>query len=85
MPRVHTPFFGTKKTVAGLRLEATDVGWSHGDGPVVAGPGEALILAAAGRPVALADLDGDGVGELAARITPATPNPPRTWPASASW
>lgn len=68
VPRVQTPFFGTKKVVAGLRLEATDADWSHGDGPTVAGPGEALILAAAGRAVALADLDGDGVGELAARV-----------------
>lgn len=34
----------------------------------VAGPGEALALAIAGRPVALADLDGDGVPVLQERL-----------------
>ena len=49
-------FVGAKKRVAGLRLVATDVDWSHGGGPEVAGPGEAILLAASGRPVALAEL-----------------------------
>ncbi len=30
--------FGTKKRIAGLKLTATDVDWSHGNGPEVTGP-----------------------------------------------
>jgi uncharacterized protein (TIGR03083 family) len=67
VPRTHTPIFGTRNKVRGLKLEATDVGWSAGDGPLVAGSGEAIVLAAAGRPAALADLTGDGVAVLAER------------------
>jgi len=58
---------GAKKRIKGLRLRATDVDWSHGDGPEVTGPAEALILAAAGRRAALADLAGEGKETLAAR------------------
>jgi uncharacterized protein (TIGR03083 family) len=61
-------FVGAKKRVAGLRLAADDVGWSHGDGPEVSGPGEAILLASSGRPVALADLHGEGVDALRERL-----------------
>lgn len=37
-------------------------------GPLVEGPGEALLLAAAGRPVALPELSEDGVAVLSARM-----------------
>ena len=56
--------FGAKKRTKGLRLEASDVDWSWGDGPIVSGPGEALLLAMLGRGVALADLTGPGVERL---------------------
>lgn len=56
-----------KKRVAGLRLEATDVDWSTGSGPLVRGPAMALILAMAGRPAALVECEGDGVGLLRSR------------------
>lgn len=62
---VRSPFFAPAKRVRGLRLEATDLDWSHGTGPPVRGPAEALVMAAAGRQVALADLQGDGVARLA--------------------
>jgi uncharacterized protein (TIGR03083 family) len=68
---VHTegnPMFNPKKNVAGLTLRATDVDWSAGDGPVVEGPGEAIVLAGAGRRAALADLEGDGVAVLKERL-----------------
>lgn len=58
-----------KGTLDGLRLEATDLDWSSGEGPLVRGPGEALMMAAAGRAVALADLEGDGVTTLAGRVS----------------
>ena len=58
---------GAKKRVAGLRLRATDTDWVHGDGPEVAGPIVALVMAMAGRKAAIADLTGDGVAELSSR------------------
>jgi len=56
-----------KKRVAGLRLEATDVDWSAGDGPAVRGPCMSLILAMVGRADALDDCEGDGVATLRER------------------
>jgi uncharacterized protein (TIGR03083 family) len=61
-------FVGAKKRAAGLRLVATDVAWSHGDGPEVRGSGEAILLALTGRPVVLDELSGDGVATLHGRI-----------------
>lgn len=59
--------FRAKGRTRGLRFEATDVGWSWGAGPVVAGPGEALLMAMLGRRQALGDLGGDGLAALAGR------------------
>lgn len=59
---------GVAKRVAGLRLVATDLDWSHGDGPEVRGTGEAILMAILGRATALADLDGAGVPTLAGRL-----------------
>jgi uncharacterized protein (TIGR03083 family) len=56
-----------KTRVAGLRLEATDVDWSAGDGPEVRGPCMSLILAMVGRTGALADCEGPGVETLRSR------------------
>lgn len=62
------PFARPRRFTRGLRFVATDLPWRHGGGPEVRGPGEALALAMVGRTVALADLDGDGVGVLRARM-----------------
>lgn len=59
---------GIRKRVAGLRLVATDLDWSHGDGPEVSGKGEAVLMAMLGRKQAVADLTGEGVATLASRI-----------------
>jgi uncharacterized protein (TIGR03083 family) len=56
--------FGTKMRIAGLKLTATDMDWSHGDGPEVTGPAEALVMMMAGRLVALDDLSGQGKAAL---------------------
>jgi uncharacterized protein (TIGR03083 family) len=56
-----------KKRVAGLKLRATDVDWSTGDGPAVSGPAMSLILGMVGRAKALDDCTGDGVDELRSR------------------
>jgi uncharacterized protein (TIGR03083 family) len=61
-------FVRSKQRTQGLRLQATDVGWSHGDGPEVDGPGEAILLVASGRPVALDELSGEGVDTLRSRL-----------------
>jgi len=52
----------------GLRLVATDIGWSTGNGPEVTGPGEAILVALAGRASALADLGGPGVPIFAGHV-----------------
>jgi len=62
------PMFSPKKNVAGLKLRATDIDWSAGEGPEVAGSGEALVLAAAGRTATLDELQGEGVAQLQARL-----------------
>jgi uncharacterized protein (TIGR03083 family) len=58
---------GSKRRIAGVRLTATDVSWSHGDGPEVSGPLLPLILAMTGRKGAHGDLRGDGLAVLASR------------------
>ena len=52
----------------GVRLVATDIDWAYGKGPEVHGPGEALLMAMAGRRAALDDLDGPGKAKLAQRF-----------------
>jgi uncharacterized protein (TIGR03083 family) len=54
--------------IRGLRLVATDLGWTAGSGPVVQGPGEALLMAMAGRRGVVGELAGYGTSTLAARI-----------------
>jgi uncharacterized protein (TIGR03083 family) len=65
---VARDFTVPSRTLArGLRLEATDGGWRHGDGPLVRGTTRALVMALAGRRAYLDELDGDGVAVLASR------------------
>lgn len=59
---------GTKTRIAGLRLVATDLAWSHGAGPEVSGPGRALLVAMTGRSAGLEGLSGDGAPLLASRL-----------------
>lgn len=59
---------GVKNRIEGLRLIATDVDWSSGTGPEVAGPSLPLMLAMTGRAAALPDLTGAGVATMAARM-----------------
>ena len=51
----------------GVRLVASDSDWSHGTGAEVRGPGEALLMAMAGRRDALKDLSGAGADKLVRR------------------
>ncbi len=59
---------GGKRRAAGLTLRATDVEWSAASGPEVSGPLASIILAITGRRPGLADLIGDGLATLTARI-----------------
>ncbi|WP_433465112.1 maleylpyruvate isomerase family mycothiol-dependent enzyme [Spirillospora sp. CA-128828] len=62
-------FHGGPKRLAGLELIATDADWSWGRGLRVRGSAEDLLLAAAGRPVALAHLTGPGTDLLAESLS----------------
>lgn len=66
--RGSTPLLHGKQRSAGLRLRATDIDWTAGDGPEVSGPAVSLILAMTGRKPALSDLTGDGVETLRSRV-----------------
>ncbi len=57
----------SRTAVAGLRLEATDGSFTHGDGPLVRGTTAALTMAMAGREAYCDDLDGPGVPILRGR------------------
>lgn len=58
----------SKGTVEGLRLEATDIDWSRGEGHVVRGTGEVLLMVLSGRTAALPEIDGDGADLLRSRL-----------------
>ena len=57
-----------RKNAKDLRLTASDVDWRRGDGPEVSGPGEAVLMAVAGRPQALDELAGPGLATLRRRV-----------------
>jgi uncharacterized protein (TIGR03083 family) len=57
--------FPARARLRGLRLVATDTEWSVGDGELVEGPVEALLLLLTGRTAWLGRLSGPGVGRLA--------------------
>ena len=61
-------FFVPRGLTSGLRFEATDLGWASGNGRVVRGEAEALLLALTGRSVVLPELAGDGVPTLRERL-----------------
>lgn len=56
-----------KRRSAGLKLVATDIDWSAGEGPEVRGPAMSLVLSMVGRHDALVDCTGPGVVTLGSR------------------
>jgi uncharacterized protein (TIGR03083 family) len=66
---LRAPVLPTRQNVAGVRAVASDVDWQHGDGPEIHGPGEAFLMALAGRAHALDELDGPGVAVLTERVS----------------
>jgi len=63
---------GRRRPGRGLGLHANDLDWSKGRGPEVVGSAEALLMAIAGRRIALDGLSGPGVATLAARLNAAS-------------
>lgn len=64
--RLRLPItWGTRERARGLRLVATDLDWTHGSGPELVGPYDALLLALSGRSAGLAHLSGDGLAVIA--------------------
>jgi uncharacterized protein (TIGR03083 family) len=52
----------------GVRLRPIDLDWSHGSGPEITGPAEAVLMAVAGRQGAVEELAGPGQPILANRL-----------------
>jgi uncharacterized protein (TIGR03083 family) len=76
---LSAPTLPAKSNAKGLKLRATDVDWLTGEGPEVTGPGEALLMALAGRPQALDELAGAGLSTLRDRVA-SSPRPSATTP-----
>lgn len=66
---VDSRWYQAKRMFTGSTIAATDVDWSHGDGPATV-RGEALdiVLVGTGRPSGLDGLSGPGVDELRDRL-----------------
>jgi uncharacterized protein (TIGR03083 family) len=69
---LKAPVLPTRRNAQGLRVTATDIGWSHGDGAEITGAGEALLMALAGRADALGELEGPGLVTLESRVVNAS-------------
>jgi uncharacterized protein (TIGR03083 family) len=65
---LRSPATRGARKARGVRLIATDLDWAYGDGLELAGPGEAILMAMAGRPDSLNQLTGPGKTILAQRI-----------------
>jgi hypothetical protein len=55
-----------RRTVGGVRLEASDTDWAYGSGTAVCGPIAVLLLVLTGRRARLDELTGAGVRQLVA-------------------
>ena len=67
-PRGQESFLPSSDLLDGLRWEATDVAWTHGEGPTVAGTAEALAMVMSGRRTYLDRVVGEGVGAVRERL-----------------
>ena len=67
--RMGWPFWARRK-LRGLRLVATDVDWTAGEGAEVRGPVQTLLLVLTGRTAAvLPQLSGPGAAQLAEKVS----------------
>lgn len=58
---------GTRRLLRSVRLVATDVDWTRGEGPTVTGPIQELLMLCSGREPDRSLLTGDGLAELPTR------------------
>ena len=65
---VYSPELPGWRIARGVRLITTDLEWSHGSGPEVRGPAEAVLMAVAGRSSAVGELTGPGQPLVARRM-----------------
>jgi uncharacterized protein (TIGR03083 family) len=67
---VPNPFVPAFRNSRGLRLSATDAGWTYGvAGPTVRGRAAELVSVLGNRPAMVVRLGGDGVDVLASRVS----------------
>ena len=66
---VCSPELPGRRLARGIRLITSDPDWSHGSGPEVRGPAEAVLMAVAGRSIAVTELSGPGQPILARRLS----------------
>ena len=71
-PRARTAGFLPRGRLDGLRLSASDSGWSSGSGPEVTGTSEALAMSLTGRSALLDELGGEGAATLRQRVLSTT-------------
>ena len=57
---------GASRRRRGLRLCASDIEWSLGDGPAVTGTAEAILMTLAGRQPVFSELSGEGLARFRA-------------------
>lgn len=57
---------GTRKLLRSVRLVATDIDWTRGEGPTVKGPMQELLMLASGREPDRSLVTGDGLGAVPA-------------------
>lgn len=65
---VRSPELPAWRLARGLRLAPTDLDWTHGSGPDVTGPAEAVLMAITGRRIAVPELAGRGRSILLSRL-----------------
>lgn len=58
------PLMGTRRLLRSVRLAATDVPWTRGEGPTITGPMQELLMLASGRAPDLSLVSGDGLSAL---------------------
>lgn len=65
---VCSPELPGRRISRGVRLVTSDLDWSHGSGPEVIGPAEAVLMSVAGRSSAVGELSGPGQPLVASRL-----------------
>jgi uncharacterized protein (TIGR03083 family) len=66
---VPSPGYAVGTRLRELRFETTDTGWTTGEGPVVRGDAQSVVMAMSGRTVGLSDVAGEGAELLRERIS----------------